>query len=401
MQPSLKYIRVGVSQLILDPANVRKHSEKNIESIKGSLAKFGQQKPIVIGSDLTVVAGNGTVLAARALEWHDLDAVQTDLTGAELVAYAITDNRTAELAEWDLDPLGQQLTGLLDDGWDLEPLGWDSADLDALLDTEPPDHSHDEAKVDQAAELMKKWETAPGQLWVIGAHRLLCGSAIIEADVERLLDGAKPHLTVTDPPYGVNYDPEWRDVLHEGDAPTDSKARNRKVQNDDTADWTPAFQLSPSNVIYCWHAGRYASTVQASLEASGFEIRSQIIWSKPHFPISRGHYHWRHEPCWYAVRKGSTADWTGDRKQNTIWEVALDVAVEGGHSTQKPVECMGKPLRNHGGDVYDPFVGSGTTLVAAQDSNRCGFAMEIDPGYVAVVLERMADLGLVPELMEE
>lgn len=123
---------------------------------------------------------------------------------------------------------------------------------------------------------------------------------------------------------------------------------------------------------------------------TGFEIRNQIIWAKPHFPISRGHYTYRHEPLWYAVRKGATAHWIGDATENTVWNIALDKNVEGGHSTQKPLECMAHPIRNHEGDVYDPFLGSGTTLVACQNLGRRGRGIEISAAYVAVCLERMS-----------
>lgn len=128
---------------------------------------------------------------------------------------------------------------------------------------------------------------------------------------------------------------------------------------------------------------------QASLEAAGYEIRCQLIWSKPHFPIGRGHYHWRHEPCWYAIRRGATAGWVGDRKQTTVWEIPLDRNVDGGHSTQKPVECMERPMRNHDArEVYEPFAGSGTTLIAAENLGRKAYLMEIDPGYCDVTVDR-------------
>jgi DNA modification methylase len=193
---------------------------------------------------------------------------------------------------------------------------------------------------------------------------------------------------VTDPPYGVEYDPAWRQRAAEQGLLAYATRRVGKVANDDRVDWREAWALFPGNVIYCWHAGRHASSVQASIESSGFEIRCQIIWAKPHFPISRGHYHWRHEPCWYAVREGANASWIGGRDQTTLWEVALDRNVEGGHGTQKPLECMARPVRNHEGDVYDPFLGSGTTLIAAEKLGRICYGMEIESRYCDVVLAR-------------
>jgi len=137
-----------------------------------------------------------------------------------------------------------------------------------------------------------------------------------------------------------------------------------------------------------------------ALQQAGYEIRNQIIWRKPHFPISRGHYTYQHEPCWYGVKKGRTAHWVGDHNASTVWEIALDKNVEGGHSTQKPLECMARPIRNHEGDVYEPFVGSGTTMVAAEQAGRACYGMEIEPKYIAVTLERLAGMGLAPRLSD-
>lgn len=155
------------------------------------------------------------------------------------------------------------------------------------------------------------------------------------------------------------------------------------------------------DVIYCWHAGRFASEVQQSLEAAGFEVRAQIVWGKDSFSISRGHYHWQHEPCWYAVRKGSGAEWIGDRSQSTLWKINKnDGDDQGTHGTQKPIECMARPIANHAGDVYDPFGGSGTTMIAAHQHRRTCYMMEIDPRYCDVIRRRYAtyvdDESLMP-----
>jgi DNA modification methylase len=232
-------------------------------------------------------------------------------------------------------------------------------------------------------------KTRPGDLWILGPHRLLCGDATIKKDVKRLLAGARPLLTVTDPPYGVHYDPAWRERAAKQGRLAYTARRVGEVPNDDRADWREAWALCPSDVLYCWHAGMRAASAQQGLEAAGFRVRAQIIWSKPHLPISRGHYHWRHEPCWYAVRKGASTHWCGDRRQTTVWEMALDPNAGGGHSTQKPVPAMERPIRNHEAPtVYDPFLGSGTTLIACEQAGRQLFAMEIDPRYVDVSVMR-------------
>lgn len=281
--------------------------------------------------------------------------------------------------------------------------------LAALKTPVVPAITEDEAPIDQAGELQKKWKTSQGQLWEIPSlsvkgksHRLLCGDSTLEGDVARLMDGAASDLMVTDPPYGVEYDPEWRHEAAAMGLIAFSAKRNGKVANDDRVDWSAAYKLFAGNVAYIWHAGRCASEVQRSIEESDFEVRSQIIWAKDSFSISRGHYHWQHEPCWYAVRKDTVGDWTGDRSQSTLWAINKnDGNDQGTHGTQKPVECMARPIRNHGakGDiVYDPFFGSGTTGVASEQLARLCYAIEIEPKYIAVALERMAKLGLSPKL---
>jgi DNA modification methylase len=244
-------------------------------------------------------------------------------------------------------------------------------------------------QIDRAAELNKKWQVEAGDLWLIGEHRLLCGDSTNAEDVARVLNGETPNLMVTDPPYGVEYDANWRNEAAKQGLISHAARRVGTVKNDNRVDWTEAWQLFNGNVAYVWHAGLFACEVQKSLEFAGFVMRSQIIWAKTTFAISRGHYHWQHEPCWYAFKKGETADWIGNRSQSTLWTIAWDKNAEGGHSTQKPLECMARPIRNHEGDVYEPFAGSGTTLVAAQNLNRRCYAIEISPDYCAVILERM------------
>jgi len=215
---------------------------------------------------------------------------------------------------------------------------------------------------------------------------------------------------VTDPPYGVNYDPSWR--VKSGVA--SKGAATGKVKNDDRADWREAWSLFPGGVAYVWHQGLAAPVVADSLASISFTLRAQIIWVKSRHAMSRGHYHWQHEHCFYAVeegaddgwrfledheaaayavKKGDTANWKGGRKQSTVWFIE-HIKNETGHGTQKPVECMRRPIRNNsqrGDAVYDPFVGSGTTIIAAQTTERRCLAMEIDPHYCDVVIRRWQD----------
>ena len=202
---------------------------------------------------------------------------------------------------------------------------------------------------------------------------------------------------VTDPPYGITYDPAWREQAGLG--------RPRQVgliQNDDRADWAAAYALFPGSVMYVWHAGLHAAEVAMGIQAAGFELRAQIIWVKQHFALSRGMYHWQHEPCWLAVRQDARSKWRGDRTQSTVWQVANlnpfggnPEEIATGHGTQKPVELMRRPLLNHtelGALVYDPFLGSGTTLIAAQMTERICYGLEIDPRYCDVIVRRWQEL---------
>ena len=386
--------------LVLHEANPR---QGDVGALCVSYKENGFYGRVIVDKrDMRVLAGNHRVKAALALgmERIPVEYIQTD-GDLHAIKILIADNRHSDLADYDKNLLAELLQTVASSNLGLDGTGFDGDDLDDLLkevgyNIEPEEAP--EAQVDKAEELREKWGVEYGQLWQIGRHRLLCGDSTNRDDVERLLGGAKPKLMITDPPYGVEYDPAWRNKLL-----GESDRRTGQVDNDNVCNWTEAWVLFPGDVVYCWHAGRHASEVQASLNAAGFEMRSQIIWAKDRMAISRGHYHWQHEPCWYAFRKGKTADFIGDRSQTTLWQIGvmdvgdMDTKI---HGTQKPLECMQRPIRNHEGDVYEPFAGSGTTIVAAERQNRTCYAMEIDPGYVGVILERMSMMGLEPILVD-
>ena len=196
---------------------------------------------------------------------------------------------------------------------------------------------------------------------------------------------------VTDPPYGVEYDAEWR--LRAG--LNDVTAAHGKVLNDDRADWREAWELFPGDVAYVWHAGLFAQVVAESLQSCDFQLRSQIIWAKTRFALSRGHYHWQHEPCWYAVKKGAKGHWHGDRSQATLWEIE-HIKSETGHSTQKPIDAMRIPILNNskrGDAIYEPFCGSGTTLISCELEGRKCYASELNPPYIDVIINRWQELS--------
>jgi DNA modification methylase len=234
--------------------------------------------------------------------------------------------------------------------------------------------------------------TKPGDLILLGRHRLVCGDSTDADHVRRAMGETTPFMMVSDPPYGVAYDPAWRN--EEGLSSTE---RTGVVANDHRVDWTDAYRHFPGDVVYLWHAGRFAADVAQHLGGVGFEVRAQIIWRKPRFAISRGHYHWQHEPCWYAVREGRTSNWVGDRSQSTVWDIDNSGRDEDEttHGTQKPLEAMARPIRNHGTTndvVYDPFLGSGTTLIAAEQLGRTCVGLELEPAYCDVIVTRWENL---------
>jgi DNA modification methylase len=227
---------------------------------------------------------------------------------------------------------------------------------------------------------------ANGDLWTLGQHRLLCGDATNQSDVGRLLDGTAPHLMVTDPPYGVDYEPWWRKRIGNS-----NPSKMGAVCNDNRHDWSEAWALFNGNAGYVWFADIHADDVQASLKKNNLIVRRQIVWVKKWPVITRGHYSPQAEFCFYVVRKGKTAHWQGPKSQSNVWMIDNREDRGHGHSTQKPIECMLRPIKHNskaGDVVYDPFVGSGTTIIAAEDSHRRCYAMDIDPQYCASAIER-------------
>lgn len=372
---------MDITKIKANPNNPRTIKDDKFKRLVQSIKEFPEmleKRPIVVNKDFMVLGGNMRLKACIEAGMKDVPVLVADWSEEKQREFIIKDNVSG--GEWDWDVLANE--------WDAEQLtewGLDVPDFKTAEAQEDDYEVPDEIKTDIVL----------GDLFEIGPHRLLCGSSTEADAVAKLLNGKEPYLMVTDPPYGVVYDPTWRHkagIINSG--------RQGKVQNDDQADWTDAWVLSPSRVAYVWHGGKHTSTVQDSLERSDFEIRAQIIWNKQQMVFSRGDYHWKHEPCWYAVKKGNKGNWAGDRKQTTVWDIQSilqsskskpeDEALF--HGTQKPVECMARPIQNHDGDVYDPFLGSGSTMVAAHQLNRKCYGMELDPKYCQVIVDRMIKL---------
>jgi DNA modification methylase len=386
-----------IDRLLPYAANARTHPDEQVAQIAGSIAEFGFNVPCLVDERGILIAGHGRVLGAKRLGLQQVPVIRLGhLTDAQARAFRLADNRIALNAGWDEEMLSAELDRLKEDGVDLSLLGFAEDELDRLLDGLDQGGPSDEENEVHAPPTQAV--TRPGDLWLLGTHRLLCGDATVATDVERLLDGARPHLMVTDPPYGVEYDPNWRN-----ESGVSATARTGKVSNDDRADWREAWSLFPGEVAYVWHSGIHTRTVADSLDACGFAIRAQIVWAKPRMVLGRGDYHWQHEPCFYAVRKGATGHWQGARDQTTLWTIATGEADEATeHGTQKPVECMRRPIVNNSakGDlVYEPFAGSGSTLIAAESVNRVCLAIEINPRYCDVVIERWQNFVGKPALL--
>ena len=371
-----------LDRLIPYARNARTHSDAQVAEIAGSIRAFGFSNPILVSENGDVIAGHGRLAAARKLSMAEAPVVVLrGLTEMQRRQLVLADNRIALNAGWNAEMLKLELADLSGLGADLSALGFTTKELARAL-TRVEGGLTDEDEVPEIAEIAI---SRPGDIWLLGDHRIACGDSRDRNLIASLFAGAAPQLMVTDPPYGVEYDPEWRHRRG-----VNNSVRTGKIKNDEIADWTPTWNLYPGEIAYVWHGALRSTIVAESLARSGFTIRAQIIWAKERLVMSQGDYHWQHEPCWYAVRKKGF--WTGDRKQTTLWEIGSGGQdAETKHATQKPVECMRRPMLNNsspGQAIYEPFLGSGTTLIAAQSCGRVCFGVEIDPLFVDLAIRR-------------
>ena len=383
--------RRKVSALIPYARNARTHSDAQVAQIAASIREWGWTNPVLIDAEGGLIAGHGRVLAARKLGIEDVPCmVAIGWSDAQKKAYILADNQLALNAGWDTELLKVEIGELGAEGFDLGLIGFGDDFLAGLLNTGNEGLTDPDDVPEPPAEPV----TVLGDVYVLGKHRLVCGDSTNADDVAKALNGVAPHLMVTDPPYGVEYDADWRNKAKRADGSPIGASALGKVQNDGEADWSEAWALVPGDVAYVWHAGNMAHIVAESLLSTGLEIRAQIIWAKNQLVIGRGDYHPQHEPCWYAVRKGRKGHYNGDRKQTTIWNIDKPRKSETGHSTQKPVECMKRPIVNNsspGQAIYDPFLGSGTTLIACEMEGRACHGLELSPAYCDVIVKRWED----------
>lgn len=377
-----------VAALVPYARNSRTHSDAQVAQIAASIREFGWTNPVLIDGADGIIAGHGRLLAARKLGLTEVPCIVLDhLSETQKRALIIADNKLALNAGWDNEMLGLELQDLADENFDMGLVGFTDDELAALVAVKTEGLTDPDETPEPPADPV----SVLGDVWVLGKHRIVCGDSTDADAVAKCLNGVTPHLMVTDPPYGVEYDADWRNKAMRNDGTAIGGRAIGKVENDDKADWSEAWALFPGDVAYVWHAGNMAHTVADSLVANGLNIRAQIIWNKSSLVIGRGDYHPKHEPCWYAVRKGKVGHYVGGRKQTTVWDIEKPRKSETGHSTQKPVECMKRPIENNssaGQAVYEPFSGSGTTIIAGEMTGRSIHAIELSPAYVDVAVIR-------------
>lgn len=368
--------------------NSRGHTEGDVGRIAASIERFGFTLPILVDERGQIIAGHARHRAAQKLKLATVPViVAKGWSDDEKAAYCIADNQLAARATWDVGILEEELRRLQGQHFDLGVLGFDLRELNRLL---APNGG--QTNPDSVPAVQERAVTRVGDTWILGQNRVHCGDSTDAKAVAAAFGTLVPTLMVADPPYGVGYDPAWR--ARNGA----QKVASGRVLNDDRADWRDAWAQFSGDVAYVWHGALHTDVVADSLRSVGFELRSQIVWVKQHFAFSRGDYHWKHEACWYAVRKGTKSAWAGDRKQTTVWEFPNNNPFGNpkaeetlGHGTQKPIECMRRPIVNNsepGDIVYDPFLGSGTTLIAAEMTGRTCVGLELSPVYVDVIVKR-------------
>lgn len=388
--PALMALAVPVGDLTLDPKNARKHGDRNLGAIAKSLEAFGQQKPIVVDMVGKIIAGNGTYQTAVKMGWSHIAAVRTEMTDAQAAAFAIADNQTAALAEWDPENLAATLEWLKESGEvDVSATGFTMAEIEEFItDENDPFNGQDP---DEAPGLQKESITQLGDMWAMGEHRLMCGDATDPSAVGTLVAGGGAAMALTDPPYNVAYEGKTKDALtiqndKMGDAPFLDFLNN--------AFFCMSEALKPGGVFYIWHADSEGFNFRSAVKTCGLKVRQCLIWNKNILVMGRQDYHWKHEPCLYGWKDGDSHYWGSDRKQTTVLDFNKPTR-NGDHPTMKPVDLFAYQIENsskRGDIVLDTFGGSGTTMIACEKTGRIARLMELDPKYCDVICRRFAQL---------
>jgi len=380
------------ARLIHYARNARTHSEDQVAQIAASIVEFGFTNPILAGSDGVIVAGHGRAEAARKLGMDTVPVVVLDhLTPTQRRALIIADNRIAENAGWDEAMLRIELQSLQEDGFNLDITGFDA---DALAEIMAGEETTVDGQTDEDAvpELSKTPISRLGDVWCLGAHRLLCGDSTDATSYPLLMAGENAAMVFTDPPYGVNYANSAKDKL---------RGTHRPILNDNLGeDFEPFLKaaLTPmlahcEGALYIAMSSSELDTLQQVFRAAGGKWSTFIIWAKNTFTLGRADYQRQYEPILYGWPEGTTRHWCGDRDQGDVWNIKKPQKNDL-HPTMKPVELVERAIRNSsrpGDTVLDPFGGSGTTLIAAEKSGRVARLIELDPKYVDVIVRRWQD----------
>jgi DNA modification methylase len=413
MSPALAALRIEhwpAERLVDYPRNPRKN-DTAVDQMVASIREFGFAIPVLARSSGEVIDGHLRLKAARKMRsWPGGDTTRIPVipcdgwTDIQVKAFRLMVNRSVTWAEWDETLLALELQEIQEADFDLDLTGFNPGEIDKLLAQD------DDEKADAAPPLPASPVSRAGDLWLCGKHRILCGDATSAEAVARLLGDRKPRLMVTHPPYGISLDSEWRDRAGlNGCGPAEPSYLKKRtaghiettISGDTRADWSEAFELVPSlEAAYVFHASVFTREVLNGLERIGFLYPQQIVWNKGRTVLTRTHYWYQHEPCWYVRKKN--APWLGKAGENsTVWDSPSPKFIMGGsdeekldHPTQKPVTLMRRPILNHlrrAELVY--FLGSGTTLAAAELTERVCYGLELDPKYVDVIVTRWESLS--------
>ena len=373
---------VDIKKLIPYVNNARTHNAQQINKLRSSLREFGFINPVIIDCDFNVIAGHGRIMAAKEEGISKVPCVFVDyLTEAQKKAYILADNRMAMDAGWDEELLKVEIEALQAEDFDLSLTGFDEKELAGFFDTSD-NAKEDDFDVD--TELGKPPVTKTGDLWLLGNHRLLCGDSTKEESYALLMNGKKANLVVTDPPYNVNY---------QGTA---GKIKNDNLENEKFYQFLfDAFTcmekaMADDASIYVFHADTEGLNFRKAFADAGFYLSGTCIWKKQSLVLGRSPYQWQHEPCLFGWKKNGKHQWYSDRKQTTIWEFDKPKK-NGDHPTMKPVPLLAYPIKNSSMSnciVLDPFGGSGSTLIACEQTGRICHTIELDEKYCDVIVKR-------------
>ena len=394
MKPDLHIERWPLERLIAYARNPRTHTEEQVAQIAASIAEFGFVNPVLVGVDGVIIAGHARVMAARKLGMTEAPVIVLDhLSQAQRRALVIADNRLAQDAGWDEEMLRVELEALREDEFNLDLLGFADDEIEALL-AEPDDSIAGNTEDDAVPETPETAVTVPGDVWLLGDHRLLCGDSTQMEAVENVLAGGLADMVFTDPPYNVNYGATMKDKL---------RGKNRAIKNDNLGDGFEQFlrdacanilAVTKGAVYICMSSSELHTLYKAFTEAGG-HWSTFLIWAKSTFTMGRADYQRQYEPILYGWKEGTDHYWCGARDQGDVWFVKKPVKNEL-HPTQKPVELIERAIRNSSKSrdtVLDPFAGSGSTLIACEKTGRQARLIELDPKYCDVIIRRFEDLS--------